>query len=246
MIHYHGGPITPRSAAIATWTRRHAMISFANPDQIDIAAEVCQSFALDNGAYPLFTAGKGDIDVKAYADWLDEWCRHPGFDWCLIPDKIDGSEAENDKLLNNWLHRAESVPVYHLHESLDRLAWLVSTWPRVALGSSGEYWEVGSALWWGRMHEVMGIACDGEGIPYCKIHLLRGLDPTIFSQIPASSADSTNVARNIGLDVRWSGPYVPKTKEARAMVLVDRIEHHASASVYSGVQGIHMNGRLFG
>ena len=246
MIHYHGGPITPRSAAISAWTRRHAMISFANPDQVELAAEVCQSFALDNGAYPLFTAGKGVVDVPAYRDWLDQWWRHPGFDWCLIPDKIDGSEAENDKLINAWTHRADSVPVYHMHESLDRLAWLVSNFTYVALGSSGEYWEIGTDKWWGRMTEMMEVACDADGVPFCKLHLLRGLDPTVFSHIPAKSGDSTSVARNIGIDVRWSGPYVPKSKETRALVLADRIEHHASASTWSGITGTHHNGRLFG
>jgi hypothetical protein len=251
MIHYHGGPITPRAAAISAWTRRHAMISFANPDQLEIAAEVCQSFALDNGAYPLFTAGKGDIDVPAYAAWVNQWCQHPGFDWCLIPDKIDGTEDQNDELIQDWCEhietaKFESVPVYHMHESLNRLDSLVITWRRVAIGSSGEYWEVGSDKWWGKMHEIMEVACYGGGIPKCKLHGLRMLDPTIFSQLPLSSADSTNVARNIGLDVRWSGPYVPKSKEARAMVLIDRIEHHASASTWSGVAGTHMNGRLFG
>lgn len=249
MIHYHGGPITPRTAAIAAWSRRHAMVSFANPDQIDIAAEVCQSFALDNGAYPMFTAGKGDIDVGAYREWVATWCNHPGFDWCLIPDKIDGTEAENDALLDEWRSESqqfESVPVYHMHESLDRMRNLVVDWRRVAIGSSGEYWEIGSDKWWGRMTEVMEVACYGGGIPKCKLHGLRMLDPTIFSHIPLSSADSTNVARNIGIDVRWSGPYVPKSKETRALVLADRIEHHASASTWSGISGIHHNGRLFG
>lgn len=251
MIHYHGGPITPRTVAISIWSRRHAMISFANPDQIEIAAEVCQSFALDNGAYPIYTSSGGEVDVPAYADWINRWCQHPGFDWCLIPDKIDGNEKENDDLIHAWsgcvnTAKVESVPVYHMHESLSRLDSLVTKWRRVAIGSSGEYWEVGSDKWWGRMNEMMAVACCGGGIPRCKLHGLRMLDPTVFSQIPLSSADSTNVARNIGIDSRWTGPYVPRSKETRALVLADRIEHHASASTYSDLKGLHMNGRLFG
>ena len=251
MIHYHGGPITPRSAAIQAWSRRHAMISFANPQQIELAAEVCQSFSLDNGAYPLFTGGSGDVDVFAYAEWVKAWCHHPGFDWLLIPDKIDGDEADNDRLIADWYDhvdttKIESVPVFHMHESLDRLDQLVCTWRRVAIGSSGEYWEVGSDKWWARMHEVMGVACYGGEIPKCKLHGLRMLDPTIFSHLPLSSADSTNVARNIGIDVRWSGPYVPPSKETRALVLIDRIENHASAATYAGTIGVHINGGLFG
>jgi len=247
MIHYHGGPITPRSAAIQAWSRRHAMVSFANPQQIELAAEVCQSFALDNGAYPLYTAGSGDVDFQKYTEWVEQWLRHPGFDWCLIPDKIDGTAEENDDLIERWrLPFTSSVPVYHMHEPLDRLAQLVSKWQRVALGSSGQYWEVGSTMWWERMHDMMAVACDEQGRPLTKLHILRGLDPTIFSHLPVSSADSTNVARNIGIDVRWNGPYVPPSKETRALVLIDRIEAHASAATYAGTMGVRMNGGLFG
>lgn len=46
MIHYHGGPVTPLPASLALWQGRHAMVSFARPDQIALVAEVCQSFAL--------------------------------------------------------------------------------------------------------------------------------------------------------------------------------------------------------
>jgi hypothetical protein len=55
-------------------------------------------------------------------------------DWCVIPDVSDGDEAANDALLAEWGLPGEiSVPVYHLHESLERLARLVDTYPRVAL-----------------------------------------------------------------------------------------------------------------
>jgi hypothetical protein len=37
--------------AHATWTRRHAFVSFERPEQVALAAEICQSFALDNGAF---------------------------------------------------------------------------------------------------------------------------------------------------------------------------------------------------
>ncbi|NBW22558.1 MAG: hypothetical protein EBR82_82895, partial [Caulobacteraceae bacterium] len=242
-----GGPITPRSVAIQAWVRRHACVSFANPEQIGLAAEVCQSFMLDNGAYPLFTAGDGDIDVPAYYDFVGAWALHPGFDWCLIPDKIDGDATQNDALIETWqLPRHMSVPVFHMHEPLERMAALVRDWPRVAIGSSGDYWEIGCAKWWGRMHEVMMVSCDEQGRPLCKLHGLRMLDPTIFSHLPLSSADSTNVARNVGLDVRWTGPYQPKSKETRALILIDRIEAHASASIYTGSAGTQMNWELIG
>ena len=96
------------------------------------------------------------------------------------------------------------------------------------------------------MDKAMRVACDENGIPRAKLHVLRMLDPTIFSQLPLSSADSTNVARNIGIDQRWTGPYVPQSKETRALVLIDRIEHHASAKRYTGSMGMQMNLELIG
>ena len=38
------------------------------------------------------------------------------------------------------------------------------------------------------------------------------------------SADSTNVAQNVGKDKNWRGTYQPPTKEARAAVMRERIE----------------------
>ncbi len=94
MIRYHGGPITPDSAALATWKRSHAMVSFANPRQAELAFACADSVALDNGAWPIFAAGNGAIDIPAYVSFVETWWRHPAFDWCLIPDVIDGDEQE--------------------------------------------------------------------------------------------------------------------------------------------------------
>ncbi|EAX4635513.1 hypothetical protein A7K80_19270, partial [Salmonella enterica] len=52
----------------------------------------------------------------------------------------------------------------------------------------------------------------------------------VFTHIPLSSADSTNVARNISIDKAWKGAYSPASKETRAFTLVERIESHNSAS----------------
>jgi hypothetical protein len=63
------------------------------------------------------------------------------------------------------------------------------------------------------------------GRPACKLHGLRMLDPAIFTKLPFSSADSTNIGRNVGIDVHWKhGNYLPPTKEARAQVMRSRIE----------------------
>jgi len=248
MIHYHGGPITPLPVGLAVWKRRHAMVSYAHPDQIELAAEVCQSFALDNGAYSVWKQG-GALDVPGYLEFVRQWELHPGFDWALIPDVIEGTEAENDALIelvsaSFWsLHW---VPIWHLHESLERLDGLATSWPRVALGSSGEYATIGTMRWWGRISEVMKVVCDEEGYPKCKLHGLRMMDPTIFAHIPFSSVDSTSVARNCKLETKWPGRYKPLSEETRALVLVDRIEHHASAVRWNRSAGVQKNLELIG
>lgn len=231
MIHYHGGPITPATAAMRVWKGRHAMVSFAAPDQIDIAAEVCQSFSLDNGAFSVWRAGKS-VDWKEFYFWVERWSWHPSFDWALIPDVIDGDEAANDELLAEWPFGCLGVPVWHLHESLRRLARFSNEWPRIALGSSGDYAVIGTQKWWRRISEAMDVLCDSEGKPICKIHGLRMLDPLIFQAIPFSSADSTNVARNIGIDSRWRGAYTPANKETRAVVIAERIEQFNAPSYW--------------
>lgn len=232
MIHYHGGPITPLSVADAVWRGRHAFVSFERPEQLPLAAEVAQSFALDNGAYSAWTNG-ATLDVKGYAEWVREWSQHPGFDWCLIPDVIDGTEQDNAALIAQWRELGDfrtSVPVWHLHESLERLAYMSAAWPRVALGSSGAYSMVGSEAWWIRMGEAMRVACDEHGRPRCKLHGLRMLNPEVFQRVPLASADSTNVARNHDREsVRYG-----LTNTMAALVVTGRIEASSSAACWRG------------
>lgn len=250
MIHYHGGPISGENInAVILWKARHAMISFANQQQDCIAAEVSQSFALDNGAYSMWKIGKRP-DWEKYSHWVNKWAAHPGFDFAIIPDVIEGEEKENDDLIDWWfssLRRYQSCPVWHMHESLERLEKLSYLYPwRIALGSSGRYATVGTLDWWARIAEAMTIVTDKEGRPRCKLHGLRMLNPTVFSHIPLASADSTNVARNIGYDKAWEGnPYCPMTQATKALILAERIESHASASHWTGYS-VAENFTLFG
>jgi len=146
---------------------------------------------------------------------------------------IEGTEHENDAWIEAWdLAPDLSVPVWHLHESLERLESLCRTFSRVALGSSAAYATIGTARWWARMYEAMDHCCDEEGRPLAKLHGLRMLDPRIFMRFPFSSADSTNVARNVGIDAAWNGSYSPIDKAARGIVLADRIEAQQSPAVW--------------
>ncbi len=245
MIRYHGTPITPEIAALACLKRGHAMVSFANQQQCKLAFEKAQGVALDNGAYSLW--GKGErVDVPAYYEWVLKWMRHPSFEWAVIPDVIDGTEEENDDLIQGWPFTLElGVPVWHMHESMKKLQGLVEWFPRVAIGSSGDYAQIGTDRWWNRMYEAMEIACDQERMPKTKLHGLRQMDPDVFSAIPYHSVDSCNVARNIGLDDNWSGTYVPESKDTRALCVRDVNENHASAYRWAG-RGVQRNLELLG
>lgn len=224
MIHYHGGPITPETCAIRAWKARHAFISYAHPSQIALADEICQSFALDNGAFSLWKAKKA-TDWPGYYRWVSKWRTHPGFDFAVVPDVIEGSEEENDHLAEQWpFERHESAVVWHVNESPARLRRLAEQWPRVCIGSSGDYDVSKPTAFIGRMEEVLPAILDQHGRPICKLHGLRMLNPVIFGVLPLSTADSTKVARNIGIDKAWRGTYQPTSKETRAQILVERTE----------------------
>lgn len=231
MIHFHGGPITPDTCALKAWKGRHAFISFANPGQLMLASEVCQSFALDNGAFSFWTK-KRVVSWDSYYEFVARWKNHPRFAFAIIPDVIGGSGEQNDALIAEWPHgKITGVPVWHMNESDERFIRLCHEFPRVALGSMGEYDASRPKECAARLRDLIRHIVDGSGYPITKLHGLRMLNKDLFKRVPLSSADSTNVARNIGIDKAWNkSAYSPASKETRAAVLVERIESMNSAS----------------
>jgi hypothetical protein len=236
MIRFHGGPCTPIEAAIELWTRRHALISFAYPQQVDLALRVAHSVVLDNGAFSSWESGTV-IDWEEYGKWIEDYWRHPGFAFCFIPDVIDGNEKDNDDLLEWWSDKpyaVAGVPVWHMHESFERLDRLVRNYEIVAIGSSGEFSEVGTLRWWQQMSNAMAVACDADGIPRCKLHGLRQMDSTVFSHIPYSFVDSARVARSAGVDKSVPRAYRHLPPKARALVMAFDADMHGSAPRWLG------------
>lgn len=244
MIKYHGTPIGGKTTDAEEILRgRHALISFYRPDQLAVVLDVCQSFVLDNGAFSEWRKSGGQIDFNAYVDWVSLYSKHPGFDWCLIPDVIDGLESQNIDLVHKWIRlglTAKGVPIWHFNESLEWLEWLVDNFEWVALGSSGQWPNPGKNGWWDRMTEVMSVCCDDQGRPKCKIHGLRMLDPEIFRHIPLASADSTNAGRNNNQLARF-GMYAPPTAGQRAATIAARIESYNSAPLWLGNNQIEID-----
>lgn len=192
MIHYHGTPITP-APRLAALAGRSFCVSYAAPAQVKVCHEIGQSVMLDNGAFSFWRQGK-PTDWEGFYGWAEPWLDHWST-WAVIPDVIDGDEPSNDALIAAWPFGYRGAPVWHMHESLDRLARLTYQWPMVCLGSSGQYAQPGSPSWSARMVDAMNVACDERGRPRCRLHMLRGL---AFGggPYPFYSADSTNIARN--------------------------------------------------
>ena len=237
MIHYHGTPAGGDSACPSKFeffTGRHALVPFARTDSLAMVMDRCQSFVLDNSAFTKWRAGGGRVDFDGYRDWVRSVYRHPGFDWCIIPDAIDGDVEENSRLVRDWVRcgdRFKGVPVWHLHEPFEYLEWLVGNFQTVAIGSSGQWQTPGTLSWWQRMDEARPVICDAEGRPKCKLHGLRMLNPEIFTRIPFASADSTNAAVNSGSVAKY-GMYKPPTRGQRAAVIAEIIEQFNSPAVW--------------
>lgn len=235
MTPYHGTPLgCPKPTAADILAGRHAFVSMADTCQLDVVMEVAQSFACDNGAFGAWRAGRPIADWAPFYEWAGAMRLVPACDFAVIPDVVDGGEPDNDALIREWPHGPFGAPVWHLDESLDRLARLAADWPRLCLGSSGEYAEIGTPGWWRRIAQAMEVLCDADGRPRVKLHGLRMLDVRVFSRIPFASADSTNVARNIGIDSRWSGAYSPPDKAWRGKVIAARIEAVQAPARWTG------------
>lgn len=190
-VHYHGTPITP-AAILHELAGAHFCVSFAAPRQVEQCHRIGQSVMLDNGAFSVWKRGHVP-DWNAFYTWADPWLDHPTT-WAVIPDVIEGDEADNDLLIRAWPHRERGAPVWHMHEKLFRLESLLETFPRVCIGSSAQYAEVMAPAWQRRMDEAWR-AIDKRFRRTPNVHMLRGMQ-LIGKRWPFASLDSTDIARN--------------------------------------------------
>jgi hypothetical protein len=191
MIHYHGTPITPNEQMLRM-AGRHFCVSFAYPQQFKLALQIGQSVMFDNGAFSAYTAGT-PFDEAGYYKWLEPVLAHPH--WAVVPDVIGGSIEQQAELAGRWPHGREfAAPVWHLGLPFGYLFDLVEKWPRICLGSSAEYWDVGGANWCRRMDETFNVLAQR----YNRLPWLHGLRMLGMGgeRWPLASADSTNVAQN--------------------------------------------------
>ena len=191
MIHYHGTPITPLSE-LQKMAGRNFCVSFFRSEQVGRCHEIGQSVMLDNGAFSAWRKGIS-INWPDYYRWAEPWLDYHTT-WAVIPDVIDGSEEDNDELTYQWPFGGKGAPVWHLHESLDRLRYLCDNWSRVCFGSSGAYSQPGSESWHRRVSEAFDLIAS-TGVPDVWVHMLRGLQ-FAGAEYPFASVDSSHVAQN--------------------------------------------------
>lgn len=191
MIHYHGTPITPITA-LYELAGRHFCVSHAAPQDVSRVHQIGQSVMLDNGAFSKFTKGKA-TDWPAFYAWCDKWLDCPTT-WAVIPDVIDEGSQAQDHLIREWPHGKRGAPVWHMDEPIGRLVRLTEEWPRVCIGSTGEYWQVLAERWERRMDEVWDeLARRHARLPW--LHMLRGMQLSGL-RWPFASVDSTDIAQN--------------------------------------------------
>lgn len=226
MLHYHGTPITPR-AELLTLAGRCFCVNFAKPQDVKVCHDIGQSVMLDNGAFSFWRTGKPTNWTGFYA-WARPWLEHPTT-WAVIPDVIDGTAEDNDRLLVDWYakgmpHR-KGAPVWHMHEPIDRLKRLAGGYEKVCIGSSGQYAILGSDPWRRRLDQAFNELCGNGPVPVW-LHMLRGMALS-GTEYPFASVDSTDVARNhnrpqntaLKLAARWDGMQNPARWQHREHTL---------------------------
>jgi hypothetical protein len=190
LIHYHGTPITPRSKLLEM-QGRHFCVSFADPRDLETCLRIGQSLMMDNGAFTAYTKGK-PMDKLGFYAWCEEYLCHPN--WAVIPDVIGGSVEDQRESMRDWPFPPElSAPVWHLNLSLEWLQELADRFGRVCLGSSGEFWQIGTRKWEQRMDQAFEVLSRKRFLPW--VHGMRMLGQS-DGRWPLASADSSNIARN--------------------------------------------------
>lgn len=189
MLHYHQADINPRDKLLDL-AGRHLLVSHAYPGPARYAHEIAQSVLLDNGAFSVWRSGKV-ADWPGFYDWCDQWFDCPTT-WAIIPDVIDGGEEAQNALIGQWPHKHRGAPVWHLNEPIDRLCRLADEWPRVCLGSAGDYATVGDDRWHHRMTDAFNTLARRGRLPWLHGLRMQG----VGHLYPFGSVDSADIARN--------------------------------------------------
>ncbi len=199
MIKYYGTPLTPASSFVEILSGRNCLIPYPRPQDLYKGIVLCDKVIIDNGAFTIWNKG-GTPNWGEYYKWLMHI--HDNIEFFFIPDVIDGTEEENDNLIVDYFKRniTKGVPIWHVNESLKRLKRLMLLFDYIAIGSAGNFSQLGTDHWHKKMDKAMNVLCKKDGTPKVKIHMLRCLNPKLFTLYPFYSGDSTGLAQNFKRD----------------------------------------------
>jgi hypothetical protein len=184
-------------------------VSFATRDklgkQLDQAIELVGEdgiLLIDNGAYSMWRGKTKQVFDDATLDAFHAWAWDI-LDRCpqavvVLPDVIGGTEQENQALLEKCgFDMFRSMPVWHMHESIDYLLQLCQDYNYVAFGSTKD--NPGTDAWNARIAEAFAAIEAWEadtGFNRPRIHMMRAQAQAHLYAF--DSSDSTNVAVNHG------------------------------------------------
>ena len=216
---------------------KHVMLEFATqPDNHALLTEIAHSFAMSNPNWKNFKGKEVLSEFREFNNWIEGWSRHPGFDFYLMPFS---SDPKNPSLRKQWENYCSAeilikgVPVFNINHPTEELDAILAAKPqKIALTSDPFQPPRGSSAWWTAISKVMVKLVDEKGRPISQIHGVDMLDPTIFSHVPLASADSnpdsqTAVKNSTDRSKPWS-----LSSRSEKIILMDRIEKHASASFW--------------
>jgi len=201
----HGTPITPKRH-LQQLRGESFCVSYAYPEQLDDVGPLVPEtgiLLLDNGAFTTWKQGR-EFDVNGFWDWAnDAQDRYPNA-VAVIPDVIEGSEADNlmqaSLAIRGGLaeHQERAMFVWHTNDSMEQLKKACLIFNFVAIGSCAEHdIQKNWPAFIERLNEANRVieAVDLIAGRRPWIHVMRGLGK--YHKFPRfDSADSSNVARN--------------------------------------------------
>ena len=234
----HGTPITPKRL-LAQLKGESFCVSYAYPEQLHDVGPLVPSngiLLLDNGA---FTAWKQEREFDELGFW--KWANAAQDLYpeavAVIPDKIEGSEADNLMMASRAVkgglakYPERCMFVWHTNDSMEQFKKAAMLFNFIAIGSCAEHdiqkcW----ADFYARARKASAFI-DGVELMTGRrpwVHVMRGLGK--LHKFPRfDSADSTNVARN---HCRTKG----QPEHVRAMA--DRIKNQIDRAIPPNQYGL--------
>lgn len=212
MIHLHGSPFSGSKhdpeveelcAHLYGTGQAGGLVSFMGKVQTDLVIKHGIITVFDNGAFSLWKKLQ-KLGTLAGFDWDKHWTKfylwlfmyYSKIEWFLIPDVIEGSEEENDRLINSVpeMFKDKAVPVWHTVESVERFIRLCEEFDIVAIGACGPHEYIMGDACQDRLNFVFDEIYHYRNIDV-KIHGLRMTDNRVVAKFPFHSCDSTSVVQ---------------------------------------------------